>query len=104
MDFRDRVRVTRTTGGDGDPWGGGGTPFDETKRCRIDYSSRLVRDQQGAEVMSTVHIRFPRNAGITYTDEITWKDADGIEKTARPVAIQVIKDLDYRTRMTVVDL
>lgn len=108
MQYLDRVTISKAaSGGDDDPWGGGGgEPTTKEYRCRIDYSSRIVKDQNGNEVVSNVHIRFPGIVSIDYADELIWNDLADKEKErrARPISYKVARNTDYRPLMTVVDL
>ena len=58
MDFRDEVQIERAAEAGGDPWGDYSTPEVIQKKCRIDYSSKLVRNQRGEEVVSDVRNNF----------------------------------------------
>lgn len=104
MEFKDEVIIKRKTEDDSDPWGEE-VPREETSSaCRIDYKSKLVRNKNGEEVISTVHIRFPGFKEVQYTDELMWTDLAGKIQTAKPISILTVKDLDYRPRMTVIHL
>lgn len=103
MEYWDRVTIVKNKGSD--PWAGGSEAADPKEyRCRIDYSSRLVKDQNGQDVVSNVHIRLPGAVAIEYTDELVWKDLNGTEQKSNPIHYKVARDLEYRARMTVVDL
>lgn len=104
MEYRDHVKVAKKSGKD-DPWSGSASaPEEKPYRCRISYESRLVKDQNGNEVVSNVHIRFPGAVEIDYADEVIWKDLTGVERRGQPIHFKIPRDTNYRPLMTVVDL
>lgn len=101
MDYPDRVILVPGTG-DEDPWSSAAStdPY-KSLRCRIAYTGRVVKNQEGQEVVSNVHIRFPNFTPVSYGDELTWTDLSGEKRTARPIQIRIPRDLSGQPLMTV---
>jgi len=75
-----------------------------TLKCRINESSKLVKNQLGDEVISNVQILYEGAIKINYTDKITSTDSNGIEQTMKPTAIERIKDIASKVLFTEVSL
>ncbi|AZS17394.1 hypothetical protein [Paenibacillus lutimineralis] len=103
LSFDDKVQITRQDGSR-DPWSTPEEGKSNAYDCRIEYGSRLIRNQFGQEVISNEHIYFPGYVNVGYADELSWIDLSVKERTSKPASIEVIKDLDNIPRMTVVDL
>lgn len=85
--------VTLTPPGAVDAWGNatGGTPV--THDARIDEKSKLVRNQNGDEVVSNTQILIDKIVAVDYDYDVTYTDATGNTVTKKPIAISRIKDL-----------
>lgn len=75
-----------------DPYGNRPTIAEVTIRCKIEESSKLVKNQQGEEVVSTTQFLFPGRIGIAYYDEVKWTDAAGTELQRSPIAVELFRD------------
>jgi hypothetical protein len=75
-----------------------------TYKCRINESTKIVRNQQGAEVVSTTQILIDGAVLIGYDDTVIFMDANGIERTAKPIRIGIIKDISSKPLFTEVEL
>lgn len=104
MYFPDRVKVIRKNADPAtlDPHGNRPTLATVTLRCRIDETNRLVKNQQGEEVLSTTQFSFPGQFSVAFWDELQWTDVGGTVVTRSPIAIEPIRDGIGGRRMLVV--
>lgn len=101
--LKDSITVTPITVSDG--WGTETQATSVTYKCRIDEGTKLVRDQQGAEVVSNTQILLDKKVAVSYNDDITWKDAvTGETRTEKPIEISAIKDFSSKVLFTKVSL
>ncbi|MFD2382877.1 hypothetical protein ACFSWD_17595 [Paenibacillus xanthanilyticus] len=96
--MKDTVTVTKAGGGD--PWDGGSGGAPVTYKCRIDEGARLVRNQNGEEVVSSTQIRFDKLVAVAYDDEITFTDYAGKTHTKRPISVRIVKNIASKPLLT----
>lgn len=104
MYFPDRVKVIRKDPNPAnmDPHGNRPTLAEVILPCRIDETSKIVKNQQGEEVVSTTQFSFPGRFSVAYYDELNWKDSNGVEATKSPVAVDLTRDIIGAPRLLVV--
>lgn len=76
-----------------DAWGNPTYDSPVVYKSRIDEKSKLVRNQQGYEVISNTQILIDGVVEVSYESEITYVDATGKTVSKKPLAISRIKDL-----------
>ncbi len=96
--------VTIRTGSSVDAWGNPTYSSETTHKCRIDEKTELVRNQNGAEVVSNIQILIEKTVSVSYDDEVAFNLSDGTSKTEKPIAIERLKDVSGKVLFTVVSL
>lgn len=96
--------VTITKAGALDDWGQPTAGTSASYACRINESTKLTRNQQGAEVVSTTQILIGGAVAIGYDDTVSLTDASGVQRTDKPIRIAVIKDISSKPLFTEVEL
>lgn len=67
--------ITHLVAGTPDQWGV--VAYTEvSRRCRIEYKTRLVRNQQGEQVVSNVRVFFASDVTVTHADKFNLDGAD----------------------------
>lgn len=104
MYFPDRVKVIRKDPNPAnmDPYGKRLTLTEVEIRCRIDETSKVVKDQQGEEVISSTQFYFPGSINVAYWDELQWTDAGGATVSKTPIAVELFRDGVGNRRLLVV--
>jgi hypothetical protein len=92
------------TGGALDEWGVSAVGVSTTYKCRIDEGTRLTRNQNGDEVVTTTQVLINGGVAVDYDDEFTWTDSSGVQRTRKPIRISAIKDFSSRVLFTEVEL
>jgi hypothetical protein len=100
--LKDSISVTKPSGTD--DWGQPIPGVSNTYDCRIDEGTKLVRNQNGAEVVVNTHIMIGGGVAVSYDDDVTWTDSTGVERTKNPVSIGTIKDIASKVLFTEVSL
>lgn len=87
-----------------DEWGQptGGTPY--TLKCRVSEGAKLVRDDNGNEVVSMAQIYIDKLASVSLTDTITYTDENAVTREYRPISIEVKRSLGGKPLLTVVSV
>lgn len=96
-----------------DDWGRPvyGTPY--TLKCRVQEGAKLVRSTSGAggvhgvasqEVVSVARIMFDKLVNISMSDMITFTDENGIVKTYTPISVEIVRGLNGKAILTVVNV
>lgn len=97
--------VTIIREGETDEWGNGDAPIEFVKKCRIDEGAKIVASAQTAdEVTSSASILFDKLLEIRMTDVIIYVDDNGISRTYRPIAVNVIRGLNGKAMLTEVNV
>lgn len=96
--LKDSATITKVNGAD--PWDGASNGASVTHKCRIDEGTKLVRNQNGEEVVSNTQILFDRIVAVAYSDDVSWTDASGVLRKRKPTAIGVIKDIASKPLFT----
>jgi hypothetical protein len=73
-------------------------------KCRIDELTNITKNQFGQEVVSNTRILIEGVADIDYGDKVTYTDANGVERTYKPIKISIIKDISSKPLFTEVEL
>ncbi|WP_060210506.1 hypothetical protein [Sporosarcina koreensis] len=71
---------------------------------RADERTEVVKNPQGAEVVSGVQIMFDKLPDVRYDDEIEYTNEIGVTVKRRPVKIEPIRMLNGKPTLTVVYL
>lgn len=85
-----------------DEWGRQKPGGEVTLKCRLDYSTKLVKDRDGKEVVSTASILMNGLVEIGYSDVIKWVDESGNEFSRTPLSISILRDLGGKPLATAV--
>ena len=83
-----------------DDWGQPVSSQSITVKCRVDQTSKLVRNQDGKEVVASAEILMLGLVEINYSDLIEWTDEAGNKYTWPPVVVAVIRDLNGKPILT----
>lgn len=107
--LKDTVNIIRVaTDSSGEPlidaWGNPTYADPVSYRCRIEESTRMVRNQQGNEVVSNTRILLDKVVAVSYSDDISYTDATGQVVTLKPVKVSRIKDFSSKVIFTEVSL
>lgn len=100
--LKDTVIITEA--GVIDAWGNVTPGASIEYKCRINEGTRLVRDQNGQEVVSNTEIMLEGAKAVNYDNDVTWTDASGVQRTRKPIAISTIKDIASKVLFTVVSV
>ena len=95
---KDTITVTKAVSLDA--WGQSLPGQSQTIKCRVDQTSKLVRNQDGKEVVSSAEILMLGLVQINYSDRIEWTDGAGNNYTWSPVVVAVIRDLNGKPLLT----
>jgi hypothetical protein len=86
-------KVTLKTGGELDVWGQPTQGRSVTKDARVDQRTRLVRDMNGKDVVSSAQIVLKGDVAVKYEDTLEWTDAFGNKYARKPLSIELLSDL-----------
>ena len=75
-----------------------------TLKCRADEKTEVVKNPQGAEVVSGVELLFDKLPNISYDDVIDYENEIGVTVKRKPVKIEPIRMLNGKATMTAVYL
>ncbi|MFD2330664.1 hypothetical protein ACFSR7_15535 [Cohnella sp. GCM10020058] len=94
MHFPDRATVIRksTDPDDIDPFGNVPDGDTVTMPCRIDETSKVVKDSRGQEVVSSVQLYFPAWATVPHTDEVEYKTGAGVLARRSPISVELLRN------------
>lgn len=97
-------RVTITEPGSTDAWGvitpGASTEYS----ARIDERTKVVKDQNGAEVVSNTQIMINGKVSLDYDYTVTYTDMTGTTVAKNPLRIELIKNISSKPLFTVVNV
>jgi hypothetical protein len=96
--LNDTLTIKRATGFD--DWG---KPIGEVEivvKCRIDYSTQIVKDKNGADVVSKANILIDAFVEVQYEDTLEWTDPNGHINSESAVSIGYIKDFSSKVLFT----
>ncbi|WP_409346758.1 hypothetical protein [Paenibacillus sp. MBLB4367] len=91
MPKRHAVTIVPSVDPGADPWD---TPVSGSSyplRCRVREGSKVVRNSQGAEVVSTAQVFFTGLVNIRLFDVIEFRDELGNVREFRPISIEIIR-------------
>ena len=94
----DTITVTKAT--KLDEWGQTVPGRKATVKCRIDQTSKLVRNQDGKEVVAIAEILMLGLVQVSYSDTIEWVDEARNKYTWSPLIVAVIRDLNGKPVLT----
>ena len=83
-----------------DEWGQPVSGRKVTVKCRIDQTSKLVRNQDGKEVVASAEILMLGLVQVSYSDTIEWVDEARNKYTWSPLIVAVIRDLNGKSILT----
>lgn len=100
--LKDEVVIAKVTGLDdyGQPIFGESTIY----KCRIDEGTKLTRNQQGSEVISTTQVLISGGVAVGYNDVLIFTDFGGEQRAAHPLRVSAIKDISSKVLFTKVEL
>ncbi len=75
-----------------DPYGSHPTIDVVQLDCRMDETSKVVKNQQGSEVVSTTQFMVYGWSGVSYADDLEWVDGFGKTVKRSPLSIEFIRD------------
>ena len=92
--------ITVTKASELDDWGQPLPGQSLTIKCRIDQTSKLVRSQDGKEVVASAVILMLGLVQIRYSDLIEWVDEARNNYAWPPLVVAVIRDLNGKPILT----
>ena len=92
--------ITVTNASELDDWGQPLPGQSLAIKCRIDQTSKLVRGQDGKEVVASAVILMLGLVQVRYSDLIEWVDEAGNNYTLPPLVVAVIRDLNGKPILT----
>jgi len=93
--LKDDITIVRIP--DKDKWGNPLPTVDVAAKGKIDYGTKLIRDTNGREVVSSARITLSPDTTITHADKIHF---DGINH----VILAIEKKKDFKTRAQIVSV
>ena len=75
-----------------------------TLKCRADEKTEVVKNPQGAEVVSGVQLMFDKLPAISYDDVIEYTNEIGVAVKRKPVKIEPIRMPNGKPTLTAVYL
>ena len=87
-----------------DDWGEVTAQPPITLKCRADERTDVVKNPQGAEVVSGVQLMFDKLPAITYDDVIEYTNEIGVAVKRKPVKIEPIRMPNGKPTLTAVYL
>jgi hypothetical protein len=94
----DTLTVKKAEGLDG--WGRSTATNSLTYKCRIDGSTKLIRNNAGQEVVAKGQILIKGVADIQYTDTLEWSDETGNTYSVKPISVGVLHDFGGKPMFT----
>lgn len=87
-----------------DDWGEVTAQPPITMKCRADERTDVVKNPQGAEVVSGVQLLFDKLPAISYDDVIEYTNEIGVTVKRKPVKIEPIRMVNGKPALTTVYL